>query len=204
MIFSWPPTGRMTQLFQSAKAINFIPAIQHRRQGRICRRARGQWRNGLRVCEGPCCRLQQRGGGLSVHAMGDSSAHLSLVRTMLPYTLRDPYRIAALHLAALSRPLAFGEGRSASISATPPMAGLFDIFMRAAGSALSLDRMCTSVWGGEDPQTALKKAAAEWDATNQRLGIDVQKAADEQFKKPPEPRTPRTPSRSWGRRRKLD
>ena len=56
---------------------------------------------------------------------------------------------------------------------------------RLAGFRPVMDRMCTSVWGGEDPQAALTKAAAEWDATNQRLGIDVQKAAYEQFKQLP-------------------
>jgi multiple sugar transport system substrate-binding protein len=45
--------------------------------------------------------------------------------------------------------------------------------------------MCTAVWGGQDPKGALEKAAAEWDTTNKRLGIDVQKAAYDQFKKLP-------------------
>ena len=35
------------------------------------------------------------------------------------------------------------------------------------------------------PEALLEKAAAEWDATNKRLGLDVQKAAYEQFKKLP-------------------
>ena len=39
--------------------------------------------------------------------------------------------------------------------------------------------------GGEDPQAALRKAAAEWDATNKRLGLEPQKAAYEQFKQLP-------------------
>ena len=51
--------------------------------------------------------------------------------------------------------------------------------------ALSIDRMCTAVWAGEDPKAALKKAAAEWDATTQRLGVETQKAAYEEFLKLP-------------------
>ena len=37
--------------------------------------------------------------------------------------------------------------------------------------ALTLDRMCTAVWAGEDPEAALNKADAEWDATTKRLGV---------------------------------
>ena len=51
--------------------------------------------------------------------------------------------------------------------------------------ALSIDRMCTAVWAGEDPQTALQRAAAEWDATTERLGVDSQREAYQQFVKLP-------------------
>ena len=51
--------------------------------------------------------------------------------------------------------------------------------------ALSIDRMCTAVWAGEDSKTALQRAAAEWDATTQKLGVDSQRAAYQQFLKLP-------------------
>jgi multiple sugar transport system substrate-binding protein len=51
--------------------------------------------------------------------------------------------------------------------------------------ALSIDRMCTSVWAGTDPRAALQTAAAEWDTTTQRLGVDSQKAFYAEFKKLP-------------------
>ena len=47
--------------------------------------------------------------------------------------------------------------------------------------ALSIDRMCSAVWGGQDPKAALQKAAAEWDASTQRLGVPAQKAAYQEF-----------------------
>ena len=47
MIFSWPPTGRMTENYsQRAKAINFVPQVGDRRQGRLRGRAGRQRRNG--------------------------------------------------------------------------------------------------------------------------------------------------------------
>ena len=51
--------------------------------------------------------------------------------------------------------------------------------------ALSIDRMCSAVWGGQDPKAALQKAAAEWDASTQRLGVPAQKAAYQEFLKIP-------------------
>ena len=51
--------------------------------------------------------------------------------------------------------------------------------------ALSIDRMCSSVWAGTDPKTALQTAAAEWDQTTERLGADSQKAFFAEYKKLP-------------------
>ena len=51
--------------------------------------------------------------------------------------------------------------------------------------ALSIDRMCTEAWAGGDPKAVLQKAAAEWDATTDRIGVDTQKASYEEFKKLP-------------------
>jgi multiple sugar transport system substrate-binding protein len=49
--------------------------------------------------------------------------------------------------------------------------------------ALALDRMCTAVWAGEDPKQALVKGAAEWDGITQKIGVDSQRAAYQQFMK---------------------
>ena len=40
--------------------------------------------------------------------------------------------------------------------------------------ALTIDRLCTAVWGGQGVEAALKKANDEWDATTKRLGIEAQ------------------------------
>jgi len=45
--------------------------------------------------------------------------------------------------------------------------------------------MCTAVWAGADPKASLETAAAEWDATTERLGVDSQKGYYEEFKKLP-------------------
>src|SRR4029077_8703805 len=114
-----------------------------------------------------------------------SAPPLSLVRTMLPYTLRDPYRLStyksdqyrALWPAAKDYLITLCECSNTAV---------VDMIMPGwQDYALSIDRMCTAVWGGQDPAAALKQVAAEWDTTTQRLGVDAQKAAYEQFLKLP-------------------
>ena len=106
---------------------------------------------------------------------------LSLVRTMLPYTLRDPYRLStykseeyrALWPAAKDYLVNLCECANS---------GVVDMIMPGwQDYALSIDRMCSAVWGGQDPKAALQKAAAEWDASTQRLGVPAQKAAYQEF-----------------------
>ena len=64
--------------------------------------------------------------------------------------------------------------------------GLLDPIMPGAQDYfLSLDRMATAVWAGADPQEALNTAAAEWDDTTDRLGVDSQKAFYAEFLKLP-------------------
>ena len=81
---------------------------------------------------------------------------LSFVGTMLPYTLRDPYRLStykseqyrALWPAAKDYLSTLWECANSGVVVDMIMPGWQDY-------ALSIDRMCTAVWGGEDPKAAL-------------------------------------------------
>ena len=113
------------------------------------------------------------------------SPEVSLARVMLPYALRDPYRISHFkselygQLFPSAKEYLINLNNSANVALLDPiMPGAQDYF-------LSLDRMATSVWAGEDPQKALETAAAEWDQTTDRLGVESQKAFYEEFKKLP-------------------
>jgi multiple sugar transport system substrate-binding protein len=114
-----------------------------------------------------------------------TSPPVSLARVMLPYTLRDPYRLS--HFSSdLYRALWPGAAdylrtlnKSANVALLDP------IMPGSQDYALALDRMCTAVWAGADPETALKTAAAEWNAITDHLGADSQRVAYEEFKKLP-------------------
>ena len=94
MLFSWPPTGRMTANYsQSDKAINFVPAstIADKVGYAVVPGGHPEHATGYAKA-------------LSADSQNPEAAYLfmqwvtsppvSLVRTMVPYSLRDPYRLS--------------------------------------------------------------------------------------------------------------
>jgi len=110
---------------------------------------------------------------------------VSLARVMLPYALRDPYRLS--HYKSELYGSLFPSAHEYLVNlCNSANVGLLDMIMPGAqGYFLSLDRLCTSVWAGTDPKSALATAAAEWDQTTDRLGVDQQKAFYTEFLKLP-------------------
>ena len=184
MIYSWPPTGRMTAGYsQSDKAINFIP------QSTIADKV------GYAVVPGNPEHATGYNKALAADSANLDAAYLfmqwavsppvSLARVMLPYALRDPYRLSHFSspLYAELFPTAKDYLRNLNESAN---VGLLDMIMPGwQDYALTIDRMCSSVWAGADPKAALETAAAEWDSTTDRLGVDSQKAFFAEYMKLP-------------------
>ncbi|MER8440602.1 extracellular solute-binding protein [Mesorhizobium sp. M1312] len=184
MIYSWPPSGRMAANYsQSATAINFIPQSQI--AGKV----------GYAVVPGNPEHATGYNKALSADSANPEAAYLfmqwacsppvSLARCMLPYALRDPYRISHFKselygaLFPSAKEYLSNLNNSANVGLLDPiMPGAQDYF-------LSLDRMCTAVWAGADPKASLETAAAEWNETTDRLGVDSQKAFYTEFLKLP-------------------
>ncbi len=87
------------QLRPARQGDQFHSRVQHRRQGRLRGRARRQRRDGVRLRQGAGRRLEQRGGGLSLHAMGHRAAAVAGAHD------------AALHAARSLSPLDLQVGR---------------------------------------------------------------------------------------------
>ena len=184
MIYSWPPSGRMAANYsQSAAAINFIPQSQI--AGKV----------GYAVVPGNPEHATGYNKALSANSANMEAAYLfmqwvtsppvSLARVMLPYALRDPYRLSHFKsdlyagLFPSAKEYLINLNNSANV-------GLLDLIMPGAQDYfLSLDRMCTAVWAGGDPEASLKTAATEWDETTDRLGAESQKAFYTEFLKLP-------------------
>ena len=184
MIYSWPPSGRMAANYsQSDAAINFVPHSEI--AGKV----------GYAVVPGNPEHAAGFNKALSANSANPEAAYLfmqwvtsppvSLARVMLPYALRDPYRLSHFtsdlyaQLWPDAKAYLINLNNSANVGLLDPiMPGAQDYF-------LSLDRMATAVWAGADPQEALNTAAAEWDDTTDRLGVDSQKAFYAEFLKLP-------------------
>lgn len=184
MLFSWPPTGRMSENYsQRAKAINFVPSSEI--VGKV----------GYAVVPGNPQHASGYVKALAADSANPEAAYLfmqwvtspsvSLVRVMLPYTLRDPYRLSH-YTSPLYRSL-WPDAKDYLVNlSNSANVAVIDITMPGSQDyALSLDRMCTAVWAGEDPKAALERAAQEWDSVTSKLGVDAQRAAYEQFQKLP-------------------
>ncbi len=185
MLFSWPPTGRMSENYaQRDKAINFVP--QSTVVGKV----------GYAVMPGG--NPEQASGyvkSLAANSSNEEAAYLfmqwatspavSLARVTAPFALRDPYRMS--HFTSPLYRALWPNAKDYLINLSDSANGaVLDMIMPGwQDYALSIDRMCTAVWAGEEPKTALERAAAEWDATTQKLGVDSQREAYEQFRKLP-------------------
>jgi multiple sugar transport system substrate-binding protein len=185
MIYSWPPTGRMSENYsQRAPAINFIPKSQI--VGKV----------GYALMPGG--HGEMASGYVKSLAAGSKNSEaaylfmqwvnspaVSLARVMLPYALRDPFRLSH-YKSPLYRSL-WPTAKDYLVTLNNGANGaVLDMIMPGwQDYALAVDRMCTAVWAGQDPKAALQKANAEWDATTRKLGVDSQRDAYQQFLKLP-------------------
>jgi multiple sugar transport system substrate-binding protein len=184
MIYSWPPTGRMSANYsQSAKAINFVP------QSVVADKI------GYALVPGNPEHATGYNKALAAESANAEAAYLfmqwatsppvSLARCMLPYSLRDPYRLSHFKSPLYQSLWPTAKEYLANLSNSANK-GLLDMIMPGwQDYALSIDRMCTSVWAGTDPKAALQTAAAEWNVTTERLGVASQKAFFAEYKKLP-------------------
>ena len=115
-----------------------------------------------------------------------TSPPVSLARVMLPYALRDPYRLSHFKSRALSRALSRREG----LSGQPQQLGQCRPARHDhAGLAglRPLDRPHVHVGVGRRriPKAALETAAAEWDATTDVSASTRRRRSMSEFKKLP-------------------
>jgi multiple sugar transport system substrate-binding protein len=182
MLYSWPPTGRMSENYsQRAKAVNFVPRsdVTGKVGYAVMPGGNGEMASGYVKA---LAADSEHAEAAYLFMQWVTSPAVSLVRVMLPYTLRDPYRLSH-YTSPLYRALWPAAKDYLVTLSDAANSGVVDLIMPGwQDYALSLDRMCTSVWAGADPQGALRKAAAEWDGITDKIGVPAQRAAYEQFK----------------------
>jgi multiple sugar transport system substrate-binding protein len=100
---------------------------------------------------------------------------------MLPYTLRDPYRMSHYRSPAY-RKLWKSAAEYLETLCEAANDAVLDLTMSGAGDyANAIDRGMTSAYAGKDVQDALDEAAAEWDSITRKLGVAKQRASYKNF-----------------------
>ena len=178
MIYAWPPTGRISENYaQRDKAFSFLPKSKIVGKVGYSLDAAGQ-----RLDHGgsfvKCVSADSKNRDAAyLFCQWTTSPSISLQRVMLPYTLRDPYRIShykskeygSLWPAAKEYLMALAQAANNGV--------VDSIMTGAADYGTALDRAMTAMYAGKDVQSALDATAKEWDAITKKLGIDKQRAS---------------------------
>jgi multiple sugar transport system substrate-binding protein len=177
MAITWPPIGRWSAGYgATAKQLSWVP--ESKVVGKV----------GYMPMPGGRPTLAGNfSQGVSPYSKNKEAAYLfvqwmcspeiSLQRVMIPYALRDPYRLS--HFSSVAYRTAWPEaGEYLDTAKEAAMNGQFDPGIPGARQYLeAVDNAVTAAYAGTDPKEALDKAAARWDEITANLGVESQKEA---------------------------
>jgi multiple sugar transport system substrate-binding protein len=179
----WPPFGRWSEgLAEGIEEVSFVPksTVVGKAGYAVMPNGHGQMTGGFLLCVSPESANQE---AAYLFAQWLTSPRISLERVMSPVYLVDPYRLShysAPEYAALwpnASEYLDALRNAASVAVIEP------VYPGAQDYSLSIDRACTSAYAGTDPKSALDTAAQEWNDITDRLGVDSQRAAYEEWLK---------------------
>ncbi|MEX2479831.1 MAG: extracellular solute-binding protein, partial [Gammaproteobacteria bacterium] len=106
-----------------------------------------------------------------------NSEDISLQRVQLPFTLRDPFREAHFESEEF-RNLWPDAGEYLDTLQRGAETGILDLSIIQTDRYEEILRQAVSrLWAGEDIQAILDDTAAQWDALTERIGVDEQRRA---------------------------
>ena len=178
MTISWPPFGRFAAGYLAGeKALSWVPKIEDRRQGRLRLAAGWQAPAGARVLAERVLQEQEQGSRLSVHPVARTARRMSTERVQLPYTLRDPFRESHYTNAAYMARWADAPAYLKTLRAGADT-GLLDLsILQVDKYEEALRQAMTRLWAGEPSKKILDDVAAQWDELTEKIGVDKQRAA---------------------------
>jgi multiple sugar transport system substrate-binding protein len=185
MIYAWPPTGRISENYaQRDKAFAFLPKskIVGKVGYALMPGKNGEHAGSFVQCVAADSKNKE---AAFLYALWCTSPSISLQRVMLPYTLRDPYRISHYKSKAYRALWPGAKDYLISLNDAANNAVIDMIMSGAADYANSLDRAMTAIYAGGDIKSGLDGAAKEWDGITQKLGVDNQRKAYAEFLKLP-------------------
>jgi multiple sugar transport system substrate-binding protein len=177
----WPPPGRWSEGYGTeTEALSWVPESQVAGKVGYFKRpgGHGQLAAGFSLAVSSNSRNKE---AAYLFAQWLHSEEISLQRVMLPYALRDPFRISHYESEEY-RNLWPYAGEYLDILREAAEDGLLDLSIRNTFAyEESLTRAITAAFAGMDPQAALDQAAQEWDALTEQVGVDAQRAAYEDW-----------------------
>jgi multiple sugar transport system substrate-binding protein len=175
MVITWPPIGRWSAGYGAAtEQLSWVPSSKV--AGKV----------GYAPMPGGRPTLA---GGFSLGVSADSqnkeaaylfiqwmnSPQISLQRVMLPYALRDPFRLSHFESPLYAAQWADAPEYLATLQEAAMM-GQFELGIPGAREyAEAIDNACTSAFAGTDPKEAMDAAAERWSDITNRLGAEEQK-----------------------------
>ncbi len=174
MIITWPPIGRWSAGYgATVEQLAWVPSTKVAgKVGYVPPPGRPTLAGGFSLGVSPDSKKKDA-AYLFIQWM--NSPEISLQRVMLPYALRDPFRISHFEspLYASLWPQAPEYLQTLKEGA---LKGQFELGIPGAREyAEAIDNACTSAFAGTSPRTALDKAARRWMEITERLGIEEQK-----------------------------
>jgi multiple sugar transport system substrate-binding protein len=185
MMYAWPPTGRISENYaQRDKAFAFLPKskIVGKVGYALMPGKNGEHAGSFVECVSADSKNPE---AAFLYNLWQTSPSISLQIVMLPYTLRDPYRISHYKSPAYRKLWPAAKEYLITLNNAANDA-VIDMIMSGAGDyANSLDRAMTAIYAGKDIKSGLDGAAKEWDAITKKLGVANQRKAYAEFLKLP-------------------
>ena len=176
---TWPPIGRWSE-GTTAEQLNWVPETQVAGKVGYSIMPNGHSLHNAGFSLGVSADSKNKEAAyLFVQWM--TSPTISLQRVMLPYALRDPYRLSHFTSEEYRGRWATAGEYLDTLEAAADTA-LLDLILPGANEyAVAMDQMVTSAQSGTDVAEALATANAAFNEITDRVGRDVQKAAYQSF-----------------------
>ena len=178
---TWPPIGRWSE-GTTAEQLSFVPESQV--VGKV----------GYSIM--PEGHSAHNGGfmlGVAANSQNKEAAYLfiqwansptiSLQRVMLPYALRDPYRLSHYASEEYRNRWDYADAYLDTLKAAADGALLDLVIPGSFDYQIAIDQAATAAMAGNDVQASLDNLAKTWNDITDRLGRDQQKAAYAEYLK---------------------
>jgi multiple sugar transport system substrate-binding protein len=174
---TWPPIGRWSEAYgKDTPQLSFVPASTVAEKVGYSVMPMGHSAHNGGFSLGVASSSQNKEAAY-LFCQWATSPEISLERCMLPYALRDPYRMSHYSSEAY-RALWPAAGEYLDTLKGAADGALLDLVMPGSFDYhISIDQAATAALTGSDVQGELDKLATTWNEITDRLGRDAQKSA---------------------------